>query len=147
MFDIMNGRDVLRYFPPADAPSYEQVERGVERFRRHWEERGYGLWAVVEQESGALIGRCGLAYVAELQAVEIDYLFGFPNWGKGYASEAARAALDWGLGEHVFTRLIGIVHPENIASRRVLEKLGMECQECREMWGMTCMIYELKSEE
>jgi len=143
LHEIMNGPDVMRYFPPGGPPSYEQVERGVNRFLHHWETRGYGLWAVVERESGLLIGRCGLAFVEELQAVEIDFLFGNDYWGKGYASEAGQAVLNWGLAQHVFGRLIGIVHPENTASRRVLEKLGMACQERREMWGMECLIYEL----
>jgi [ribosomal protein S5]-alanine N-acetyltransferase len=142
---IMNGPDVLRYFPPGGPPSYERVERGVTRFLQHWQTRGYGLWAVVEHASGALIGRSGLAFVEELQAVEIDFLFGNLYWGKGYASEAGRAVLDWGLAQHVFERLIGIVHPENTASRRVLEKLGLACQERREMWGMECLIYVLDS--
>jgi RimJ/RimL family protein N-acetyltransferase len=141
---MMNGPDVLRYFPPGAAPSYEQVERGVERFLQHWETHGYGLWAVVEREIGRLIGRCGLAFVEELQAVEIDFLFGNPYWGKGYASEAARAALDWSLAEHHFEKVIGIVHPENAASRRVLEKLGMICQESRQLWGMGVMVYVLE---
>jgi [ribosomal protein S5]-alanine N-acetyltransferase len=143
LYEIMNGPDVLRYFPPGGPPSYERVERGVARFLRHWETRGYGLWAVVERESAALIGRCGLTFVEELQSVEIDFLFGNRYWGMGYASEAGRAALDWGLDQHVFERLIGIVHHENMASRRVLEKLGLKIQERREMWRMECVIYGL----
>ena len=141
MHQILSGKDVLRYFPGTQLPSQEQVQQMVVRLRAHWQERGYGLWAVTLRSTGKLLGRCGLQYLTETDEVEIDFILDRRYWGRGFATEAGRASLHYGFKELGLATIIGIVHPENLASQRVLEKLGMQFVEEAEYFGMACYRY------
>jgi ribosomal-protein-alanine N-acetyltransferase len=91
----------------------------------HWTERGYGWWAVELKKSGELIGWCGLNHLPDTDEIEVLYLIGEDHWGKGLATEAAFSTVEYAFEVAGLETLVGIVHPENIASRRVLEKIGM----------------------
>jgi len=100
------------------------------RFEREWRERGFGLWALEELDApGELIGFCGLTvpmFLPELlPAVEVGWRLARGAWGRGLATEAARAALVFGFEEHAMAEIVAIVQPENERSLRVAEKLGM----------------------
>jgi len=136
LFRLMREPDVLRYFPPTTPLTRERVEKMVDRALRHWDERGYGLWAVEARSGGALMGRCGLQFIPETDEVEIDFLLGKPFWGRGFATEAAAAGLGYARSTLETPRVVGIVHPENLASRRVLEKIGMRFAEEARYFGM-----------
>jgi RimJ/RimL family protein N-acetyltransferase len=100
------------------------------RFEREWRERGFGLWAMEERAApGELIGFCGLTvpmFLPEvLPAVEVGWRLARGAWGRGLATEAARAALVFGFEEQAMAEIVAIVQPENVRSLRVAEKLGM----------------------
>jgi ribosomal-protein-alanine N-acetyltransferase len=138
---ILGQNDVLRYFPPSDPPDLARVERLVQSMLDHWQERGYGLWAVECQRTGEFMGRCGLQYLPDTGEIEVDYLLGRDFWGKGYATEAARASLSWGMDNLDLKRVVGVVHVDNVASQRVLEKAGMVRLERRQFFGIDCYYY------
>jgi len=144
MHQILIGEGVLRYFPPTDPPPRDRVQRMVLGLLRHWNERGYGLWAVESQPDGELMGRCGLQYLAELDEVEVDFILGKAFWGQGFGTEAARASVRYGFEELGLERVVGIAHVENRASQRVLEKLGMALVEQREFFGIPCYRYAVE---
>jgi ribosomal-protein-alanine N-acetyltransferase len=141
MHRILAGKDVLRYFPGTNAPTPEQVERMIESVLKHWEEKGYGLWAVELRQNGDLIGRCGLQLIADTAEVEIDFIIDRQYWGRGLATEVGKASLKYGFEELGLVAVVGIVHPENLAAKRVLEKLGMQFVEATEYFGMACYRY------
>jgi RimJ/RimL family protein N-acetyltransferase len=100
------------------------------RFEREWRERGFGLWAVEERAApGELLGFCGLTvpmFLPEvLPAVEVGWRLARGAWGRGLATEAARAALTFGFEEQQMAEIVAIVQPENVRSLRVASKLGM----------------------
>jgi ribosomal-protein-alanine N-acetyltransferase len=132
---------VMRYFPNPAPPSRERVERMVSASLEHWAAHGFGWWAVVLGETGELMGRSGLWYLPETEEVEIDFLLGKPFWGQGYATEAGQADLYYGFERLGLERIIGLVHPENLASQRVLEKLGLTFVEQRHYFGIECYRY------
>ena len=138
MHQILSGQDVLRYFPNSQAPSLDGVERMIGRMLSHWQEKGYGLWAVERKATQELMGRCGLAYLTETDEVEVDFILGRAFWGQGFASEAGQASMQFGFNELSLSTIIGIVHPENLASQRVLSKIGMQMVEETEYFGMAC---------
>lgn len=142
---ILSGEGVLRYFPRTEAPSRDRVERLVLGMLSHWQERGYGLWAVASQGTGELMGRCGLQYLSETNEVEVDFLLGRAHWGQGFATEAGRASVRYGFETLGLEGLVGIVHLGNRASRRVLEKLGMRRVEKKRYFGMDCFRYEIRA--
>jgi RimJ/RimL family protein N-acetyltransferase len=125
LFDILGDPWTMRYYP---RPFTElEVEAWVARWRQSFERNRYGLWGLVLKESGQLIGDTGLS----LQVVDDEPL---PEVGwhvhrdfqrQGYATEAARASLDYGFGDLGLSRIISLIRPENEPSWRVAEKLGM----------------------
>ncbi|MGD8626426.1 MAG: GNAT family N-acetyltransferase [Anaerolineae bacterium] len=141
MYQILKEKEVLRYFPPTDPPPRDRVERMIGGLLKHWQERGYGLWAVEARASGELLGRCGLQWLPDTEEVEVDFILGKPFWGQGFATEAGRASLQYGFEQLDLEKVVGIVHVENIASQRVLEKLGMARLEQKEFFGIECYRY------
>jgi RimJ/RimL family protein N-acetyltransferase len=106
--NIEHAREVLRSRPMAD-------------YRTH----GFGRWACVLKATGEVIGFAGLKYLDELGEVDVGYRFLPAYWGRGLATEACRAVLDFGFRQLRLGQIIGLVDPQNAASVRVLEKAGM----------------------
>jgi RimJ/RimL family protein N-acetyltransferase len=106
-----------------------ETERFLERLVNHWSDYGYGMWAAELKEGRRLIGYVGLAVPTWLPqvmpAVEVGWRLHPDHWGKGLATEGGRASLRYGFDVLDLERIIAIVMPENVASRRVMAKLGM----------------------
>jgi RimJ/RimL family protein N-acetyltransferase len=106
----------------------KSIEHALEVLRARtladYEKYGFGRWACVYKASGEVIGFAGLKYRENLREVDLGYRFLPAYWGQGLATEAGRAVLDYGFAHLAMKRVIGLVEPENIASVRVLEKLG-----------------------
>jgi ribosomal-protein-alanine N-acetyltransferase len=143
----MADRDVMRYFPRPDPPSRDQIERLINAQLKHWDEHGLGWWAVQLASSGQLIGWSGLQFLPETDETEVAYLLGKRLWGRGLATEAAQAGLRLGFQTLRLERIVGIVHPDNAASRRVLEKLGMGFVDRVCYFGMDCCRYAMDRSE
>ena len=91
----------------------------------HWQLRGYGQWALERRADGRLIGRAGLWHPEGWFGVEVGWKLDRDAWGHGYATEAAVASLDWAWRNVKVDRILSVIHPENGASIRVAERLGM----------------------
>jgi RimJ/RimL family protein N-acetyltransferase len=85
---------------------------------------GYGRFACVWKETGEVIGFSGVKYVPEIGDTELGYRFLPEHWGKGLATEAGRASIEFARADLGLARLVALVHPDNVASARVLAKLG-----------------------
>jgi RimJ/RimL family protein N-acetyltransferase len=144
MCRILNGKGVLRYFPPTDPPGRDRVQRMISGLLKHWEEHGYGLWAMESRSNGELAGRCGLQFLPDTEEVEVDFILGREFWGQGLATEAGRASLRYGFDRLGLESIVGIVHLENRASQRVLEKLAMERVEQKQFFGIECYRYAVE---
>ncbi len=144
MHHILMGERVLKYFPSSSPPSREQVAKMIRSLLQHWAERGYGLWAVESSPTRELMGRCGLQYLPETDEVEVDFILGTEYWGQGFATEAGKASLQFGFENLDLDIIVGIVHTDNIASQRVLEKIGMRFVEAKEYFGMACYRYAIE---
>jgi ribosomal-protein-alanine N-acetyltransferase len=143
LYHILQVPGILRYFPNPDPPPRDRVERLITHQLGHWHEHGYGWWAVELPDQRALMGWCGLTFLPETGETEVAYLLAKPYWGQGYATEAAWAALQYGV-EHVdVEQIIGLTHPENVRSQRVLEKLGMSFVDQAEYFGMQLYRYAI----
>ena len=98
-------------------------------YRRAQDERGFSTWAVVEKESGAVIGDVGFGLYRPTSEPELGYTFAAALWGRGYALEAARACVAAALAHFPQRRLVAKVEPENERSLRLAERLGMRTVE------------------
>jgi ribosomal-protein-alanine N-acetyltransferase len=118
---------VMEHFP--SRPTRAESDAMVERITAHFEQYGFGLWAVEVIDDAPFIGFVGLA-VPSFQAhftpcVEAGWRIAAEFWGRGYATEAARAALMFGFGPVALKEIVSFTVPENVRSRRVMERLGM----------------------
>lgn len=119
--------EITRYIPDAPRSLEETVEEVAWHVNGPPGQPQLGLWATFHKESGRFIGRCGLlAWTIEgREEVEIAYALAREFWGQGLASEAAGAILRYGFDQLGLTRLICLIMPDNLASARVAEKIGM----------------------
>jgi RimJ/RimL family protein N-acetyltransferase len=128
--------EVRRYMPIPSPPSLAQMERFVARQQAHWETHGYGHWGLLPEGEEEVIGWAGLGYLPELDETEVAYMIDRPFWGQGYATEAALASLRFGFEQARLDYIIALVHAENLASRRVIDKCGMAYVDTLSLWGM-----------
>ncbi len=142
---ILTQPDMLKYFPRPGGPPLERVERLVRSQIEQWSTVGYAWWAVELKSSGRFVGWNGLQYLPETGETEIGYLIDRPLWGQGMTTEAARVGLEYGFRHAQLKEIIALAHPDNVASRRVMEKLGMSFDRFAEYFGMQMARYTLTS--
>jgi RimJ/RimL family protein N-acetyltransferase len=107
--------------------SRERSDDFVDRIERHWDEHGWGLWAVEVLGVAPCIGYVGLwpaGYVAK-GMVEVGWRLASEHWGHGYATEAAREALRFGFVDVGLDEIVSFTVPQNERSRRVMERIGL----------------------
>jgi RimJ/RimL family protein N-acetyltransferase len=105
----------------------ERSDGFVDRIEAHWDQRGWGLWAVEVPGAAPFIGYVGLwpaDYVAP-GMVEVGWRLAHEHWGHGYATEAAREALRFGFTEVGLDEIVSFTVPQNERSRRVMERIGL----------------------
>jgi len=125
-FASINGdADVMRYIGDGKPQTRAQTELRLETILDHWAQHGFGLWALVDKASNALIGFCGLQYLDNTAEIEIGYRLAKQFWGLGYATEAAAATLRYAFEVLGLDRIVAVVQPENFASQSVIEKIGL----------------------
>jgi RimJ/RimL family protein N-acetyltransferase len=143
LHQILVEEGVLRYFPNPEPPAQERVERLVAGQLKHWAEHNLGWWAVEPCVKSELIGWNGLQFLPETGEVEVGYLLSRAYWGQGLATEGARASIRYGFETLGLDQIVAIVHPENRASQRVIEKLGMSLVDRTHYFGMEVLRYRL----
>jgi RimJ/RimL family protein N-acetyltransferase len=120
---FMADPDVVRYLsgePMSRSESWRQMASIV----GHWVLRGFGYWAVTRKSDGAFIGRVGLQNPEGWPGLELGWTLGKEYWGRGYATEAATAAMAYGFLTQSTDRLISLIDPRNVASQAVATRLG-----------------------
>jgi ribosomal-protein-alanine N-acetyltransferase len=123
---VYGNDEATQYLPGGKAWSIAETQTLVSWWVSHWQSRGFGPWAVIEKDTGDFIGDCGLMYmVGAAHGIELMYAFGKESWGRGIATEAARAAVRHGFEAANVRRITALAEPANIGSRRVMEKIGM----------------------
>jgi RimJ/RimL family protein N-acetyltransferase len=127
-FHINQDPKVLEFVP--GPMTRERVQEIITYITEHQKQHGYSMWATELKASGEFMGWVGLNYVDWpdihfTPAVEVGWRLGSRFWGKGYAPEAAKAALHYGFNDCGLEEIISFTVPENQRSRRVMEKIGM----------------------
>ena len=131
LFALNNDQEVIKY--TGDEPFQSEADAlGFINNYKHYDMHGFGRWSVVIKESDKFIGWCGLK-LNEENDIDIGFRFFKKYWNQGYATESAKAVLDYGFNVLKIDTIIGRVAPKNIASVKILEKLGMEFK-----WRSNC---------
>jgi ribosomal-protein-alanine N-acetyltransferase len=142
--------DVTRFLPRGPVPRDEvvaRVERVLTHFSAHWTDHGFGVWALIDRATGILVGQCGLQHLPNDGDVEVLYLLERAQWARGLATEAAGAALAHGFTRVGLDRIVAVTRPEHVASRRVMEKLGMRLEGEVDVYGLRAVRYALSRAE
>jgi ribosomal-protein-alanine N-acetyltransferase len=139
-FDWFGDPLVMRFTPSGPDRSMEQTAARIANYKRHQAKHGFSKWIIIERDLGRPIGDAGLLLLAEYGWIDFGYRLAQPFWGKGLATEAASAWVQKAFGELKLDRLAAIVHPENYASIRVLQKLGFLEERRDVIMGMSSIV-------
>ena len=129
-FEMDSDPEVHRYLGNNPIKTREQALENINNIRKQYLENGIGRWATIEKSSGTCIGWSGLKFITEdwnnhINFHDVGYRFMPRYWGKGYATESTKAALEYGFNTMGLTEIIGTANEDNKASRRALEKCGL----------------------
>jgi RimJ/RimL family protein N-acetyltransferase len=122
---ICTDPQVMRYIRDGSIWTDDEVAAFIERERARARTEGYCLWALILRDGGELVGQCGLKQLAQTDMIETGWWIARARWGQGLATEAARAVRDAAFLRFGLERIVAIAHPDNAASIRVMEKIGM----------------------
>ena len=127
---IATDVEVMRYITGGVPWTGERIQSFVNRQVELFLERGFCRWKLLLKPAQELIGFCGVGYWRDSPDLEIGWWLGRPYWGRGLATEAARVALRDALERVGLDRIISVARPANVASTRIMEKLGLklECE-------------------
>jgi len=143
----------MQWIGDGSTPTFEESQRAIERFEQLWEQNGFGLFALEEKASARLIGFAGLAiptFLPEiLPAIEIGWRLARAAWGQGLATEGARAALAFGFRRRELDRIVSIHQRGNLASGKIMQKLGMRLERDTEhpTWKRPIRVYDINRAE
>src|SRR5215472_8516495 len=138
---ICRDPEVMRFLGDGRAMTDIEIWRQMAFFVGHWQLRGYGMWAVEEKASGLLVGRIGFLNPTGWPGFELGWTLAREHWGKGYATEGARRALDYAFNEMNRDHVISLIAPDNVASARVAERLGEQVEGETQLFGKKVLIY------
>ncbi|WP_439578114.1 GNAT family N-acetyltransferase [Elioraea sp.] len=163
---LVTDRLVLRGFTEADLDAYAAMQADPEVMRHlgvgpaagkprsraeswtgmallmgQWALKGYGCFALEERASGRFLGRAGILHLAGWPEPELAYALTRPAWGRGLATEASRAALDWAWAHVPTERVVSFIKPGNTASERVAARLGGVREGPTELLGVPCDLW------
>jgi len=141
MFELDSDSEVQRYLGNNPIKQIEEARNTIEFIRQQYLENGIGRWAVIEKETKSFVGWAGLKYVRETtnchtNYYDLGYRFIKRFWGYGYATEAAKASIDFGFEQLKIKDIYAMADVSNGASRRVLEKVGLTYVETFDLNGI-----------
>lgn len=145
--EMCGDPEVMRYIGDGQPLARPMAWRNLAMMVGHWTLRGYGLWATEERASGTLVGRIGFWKPEGWPGFELGWTLRRAFWGKGYATEGARAALRFAFTQLKQPHVISLIHPENAASIRVAERLGERRADSTEVFGKPAVVYRITREE
>lgn len=149
MFELDSNPQVHIYLGNKPVTSIEQVREAIANIRQQYLENGIGRWAVILKETNEFIGWSGLKLEKNVNGYETFYDLGYrfiqKHWGKGYAYETAKAFVDFGFNDMKLEKINAYADFDNLASRRVLEKIGMHFVNAFDDEGTQEAWYEIKN--
>lgn len=153
-FEMDSKPEVHIYLGNKPATNIDQSKEMIANIRQQYIDNGIGRWAVIEKESGDFIGWSGLKFIKEyennhINFYDVGYRLHTKYWGKGYATESAKAALEYGFNELKLSEIYGIANIDNKASRNALEKCGLKFIEKFDfpIWNVQCDWLKITKEE
>ncbi len=145
IYAMRSDADVMRFI--REPQNRQESANWVELVSSRWATEQIGFCAMLEKSSNEFVGWCGLWQLKETGEIEVGYAVAKEFWGKGYATEAAIAFLNYAFERLQLERIAAVAQPGNAASRRVMEKLGMRYDYTGEFYGSNLVHYSITREE
>ncbi len=144
IFAMRSDAEVMRFIrePQNRAESVNWVKLVTSR----WASDKIGFCAVIEKQTNEFVGWCGLWQLKESGELEIGYAIAKEFWGRGFAAEAARIFLQYAFERLKPEKIVAVAEPENVASRRVMEKIGMKFIRLGEFYSRELVQYAISRE-
>ncbi len=154
-FEMDSNPEVHKYLGNQPVKNIEHIENAFLSIQQQYAENGIGRWAVIEKSSGNFVGWSGIKFMRQtvngkIDFHEVGYRFLQKHWGKGYATESAKAAVRYGFEEMKLKEIYGITNVTNINSRKVLEKCELKFIETfvwEDFDNMECNWLKIAKEE
>ena len=145
--EMVADPEVMRFLGGGKPVARAEAWRNMAMIVGHWHLRGYGMWAVEEKGGGEMVGRVGCWRPEGWPGLEVGWTLRRRFWGRGFATEAARASLAYAFDVLGQTRVISLIDPENVNSIRVAERLGQRPDGEWEVFGTKVIVYAVTREE
>ena len=133
--------ETMRFLGAGGTANRQETWRAIASMLGHWLLRGYGMWAVEERASGAVVGRVGFIDPEGWPGFELGWMIDRSRWGRGYAPEAAAVALRFAREVLRKERVISLIRPANAASIRVAEKIGLRRDGSLQLFEQEALVY------
>jgi len=133
--------DVMRFLENGVPLDRAAAFRSIALHLGHWQLRGYGQWALEECATGSFVGRAGLWQPDGWPGLEVGWILDRASWGRGYATEAGRAAMDYAFDVLQAEEVVSLIRPANNASIRVAERLGESYHRTVQLLGSPACVY------
>jgi ribosomal-protein-alanine N-acetyltransferase len=146
LYHIYSYPELFKYMSNEKNLSWEQTVGVINSLIENWEQHQVGVWAVVYKKDRKLIGHCGFKFLENTQEIQIGYLLIPSYWGMGLGTEAAAGALKYGFEIATLERVVAVAKPENIASRRVMDKVGMQYEKEAYYYNNDVVYYSISRE-
>ena len=143
---LRGDADVMRYIGTEGPLTHEQSKQKLDKHLKCWADNGLGMFGIRRDDDAEPVGWGGLQPLEQTAEIEVGYALGKAAWGRGFATEAARAVIEWGFHVRALDRIVAVATPENEASRRVMVKLGMHYEGIKSRYGHDCAYYSLTPE-
>ncbi len=133
----------MKFTPSGADKSVDDTKQRIAKYQEHQVENGFSKWVIVDRETGRAIGDAGLLVLQDYDRIDFGYRLARSQWGKGLATEAASAWVSAAFDQFHIDRLTAFVHPENLASIHVLDKLRFQAEKQETIMGMKSILYSL----
>ena len=144
LYRIYSDPEIMKYL--TGVRTREATETAIHTMLKRWEENNFGMWALVHKRDRKMIGRCGLGFLDNTPEVELGYALDKVYWNQGLATEASFASLNYGFQILKLERIVAIARPENIASQRVIQKVGMKYEKNAHYYETDVVYYSISRE-
>jgi RimJ/RimL family protein N-acetyltransferase len=137
--------EIMRYISNGVVKTPEETLTSIERVQSRWQQYGFSWWAMREKESGEIVGACCLQHLDNQDGapLEIGWRLNAYYHGKGFATEAAQAIVKFAVEQVGVKYLVAVADPENAASQKVMQRLGMTYKAIEQHYDVPCVVYEL----
>ncbi|SCY45940.1 GNAT family N-acetyltransferase [Alkaliphilus peptidifermentans] len=141
--ELISDENVYKWLGNRKQKTSEEARNTINYFIKEFSKNGIGVFAVISKESKKLIGQVGVKYINELDATEYLYALDYREWNKGYATEIGKNFIQYYRTKFPNKKLVAIVYPDNIQSKKVLSKLNFEFKGQKEIFETKLDYYEI----